>query len=448
MSIFSAFNFLSAQKIKDSTSLESFLRKGKFSGHARSFFMSTINNGSLKDDAAFAAGAGIRYESPELKGFSAAMSGYFILNIASTDLAKKDETTGQKNRYEIGLFDITNPDNKLDLDRLEELYLRYRFNKTSLTFGRQFINTPFINKQDGRMRPTAIEGAWLNSSLGNWQIDAGWLKRISPRTTVSWYSIGESVGIYSSGVNPDGSKSGYPGNTYSKAALLSGVQYKNQLLHLQVWNTWVENLMNTILVQPEFKFSLNKKEKFVLGLQYVYQSGVGKGGNADILKAYYPPDNHTWIAASRLGYESEIWKSNLNYIHISNEDRFLMPREWGREPFYTFMARERNEGLGGVNAFTVNNEFTSTNKKWKLALGYGRYYLPDIDNYRLNKYGMPSYQQINLQTDYYFNGFLKNFDIQLLFTWKGPIENHSLKAGNIINRVNMLNSNLVINYHF
>ena len=31
---------------------------------------------------------------------------------------------------------------------------------------------------------------------------------------------------------------------------------------------------------------------------------------------------------------------------------FLMPREWGREPFYTFLPRERNEGLGGVNAWT------------------------------------------------------------------------------------------------
>ena len=30
-----------------------------------------------------------------------------------------------------------------------------------------------------------------------------------------------------------------------------------------------------------------------------------------------------------------------------------MPREWGKEPFYTFLPRERNEGLGNIHAFTV-----------------------------------------------------------------------------------------------
>ena len=125
-----------------------------------------------------------------------------------------------------------------------------------------------------------------------------------------------------------------------------------------------------------------------------------------------------------------------------------MPREWGREPFYTFIARERNEGLGGVNAFTINNELRSKNKNWKLNLGYGRYYLPGTENFQLNKYGMPSYQQINIQVDHQLSGFLKNLDLQILLAWKGSIETRILKPGNTINRVNMLNTNFVINYHF
>jgi len=447
--VINSTGFVLAQSKTDSVSLKHFLHKGNFSVQIRTFFMNTINQSSLKDDAAIAAGAGIRYESPEWKGLSVGMSGYFIYNIASTDLSKKDSITGQKNRYEIGLFDITDPANKHDLDRMEELFIRYSIHKTSLTFGRQFINTPFINKQDGRMRPTVTEGIWLRSAVkNNWQIDVGWLRRMSPRTTVSWYTIGESIGIYSPGVNPDGTKSGYPGNTSSNGVLLTGIQYKNQFLNFQFWNTWVENIMNTFLLQQEFNFSLSKKEKLVLGLQYVYQYGIGNGGNTDILKTYYIPGNNTWVASSRLGYENKNWKSHLNFIHISNNGRFLMPREWGREPFYTFMARERNEGLGGVNAFTINNELTSKNKNWKLNLGYGRYFLPDTDNYLLNKYGMPSYQQMNFQIDHQLSGFLKNLDLQILLAWKGSIETRNLKPGNTINRVNMLNTNFVINYHF
>jgi hypothetical protein len=442
-------NFSVAQEINDTSSLRSFLKKGKFSFNARTFFMSTLNEGQLKDDAAWAAGAGIRYETPEWKGFSAAMSGFFIYNIASTDLGKKDSLSGQKNRYEIGLFDITDPSNKTDLDRMEELYLRYRFKQTTLTAGRQFINTPFINKQDGRMRPTVVEGVSFKSVIKNkWQVDAIWMKRISPRTTVSWYTTGESVGIYAPGVNPDGSKSGYPGNTFSNGVLINSIQYKTRSFHLQLWNTYVENIMNTFLLQPEYKISLNKIDKLLAGIQFVYQNSMGNGGNADISKTFYQPGSNTWIISSRLGYEIKKWKSNINFIHISHDGRFLMPREWGREPFYTFMPRERNEGLGGVNGFTLNNEFASNNKQWKINLGYGRYYLPSVAKYHLNKYGMTSYQQLNLQADYQFTGFFKNLDLQMLLVWKGNIAKDHLSPSNIINKVNMLNSNLVLNYHF
>jgi hypothetical protein len=438
-----------AQDTKDTSSLKNYLKKGKFSFYTRTFIMSTVNKGILKDDAAWAAGAGIRYETPEWKGFSAAMSGFFIYNIASTDLNEKDSASGQKNRYETGLFDITDPSNKTDLDRMEELYLRFRFKHTTIAAGRQFINTPFINKQDGRMRPTVVEGISIKTAIKNkWLIDVLWMKRISPRTTVSWYNTGESIGIYPPGVNPDGSKSGYPGNTSSRGVLISGISCKTSSLHMQLWNTYVENIMNTSLFQPEYKFSFTEKNKFMAGLQFVYQSGTGAGGNTDVLKTYYPPRSHTWIFSTRIGYEKENWKSNVNFIHISNDGRFLMPREWGREPFYTFMPRERNEGLGGVTGFTINNELITKTKKWKFGMGYGRYYLPNVSNYRLNKYGMPSYQQVNLQIDYQFGGFLKNLDLQALAVWKGDISKIQLNPFNIINRVSMLNSNLVLNYHF
>jgi outer membrane porin, OprD family len=447
-----SFGFLfagvSAQE-GDSATLKSFLNKGKFEGHIRTFFMSTVNEGKLSDYYAIATGAGIGYHTPEWKGLSAGISGYFIFNLASSDFNKTDSLSKQKNRYETGLFDITNPKNRYDLDRMEELYLKYRIKNTQLSLGRQYISTPFINKQDGRMRPTVVEGVYLQSKIkNNWTVDAGWLTRMSPRTTVSWYSIGESIGIYSPGVNNDGTKSEYPGYTKSRGVAVAGVQYKNKLVHVQLWNTYAENIMNTILVQPEIYFPLTKTNKLTAGVQYVYQTGTGNGGNKEISKRYYEKGSHTRVMALRLGYETPVWKTHLNYLHISNDARFLMPREWGREPFYTFMARERNEGLGGVNAFTVNNELNTKNKRWKLGLSYGQYYVPHPDNYRLNKYGLPSYQQINASADYFFKGFLKNMDIQLLMVWKGNLEKEPVLAKYKINKVNMLNSNLVVNYHF
>ena len=58
-------------------------------------------------------------------------------------------------------------------------------------------------------------------------------------------------------------------------------------MHLQLWNTYVENVMNTILAQPEINFAFDEKNKILAGIQYVYQHSSGNGGNVDPLKRYY-----------------------------------------------------------------------------------------------------------------------------------------------------------------
>jgi ribonucleoside-diphosphate reductase alpha chain len=45
-----------------------------------------------------------------------------------------------------------------------------------------------------------------------------------------------------------------------------------------------------------------------------------------------------------------------------------MPREWGRDPFYTFLMGERNEGLGDVYAFALKSKYSSAYKKLSAQL--------------------------------------------------------------------------------
>jgi hypothetical protein len=51
--------------------------------------------------------------------------------------------------------------------------------------GKINLNTPFLNPQDGRMRPTIEEGVWLSikesKKIG---FNGGWIWKISPRSTV------------------------------------------------------------------------------------------------------------------------------------------------------------------------------------------------------------------------------------------------------------------------
>ncbi|NJO25969.1 MAG: hypothetical protein HC867_09715 [Bacteroidia bacterium] len=181
-------------------------------------------------------------------------------------------------------------------------------------------------------------------------INAGWLWKMSPRSVTGWYSTGKSIGLYPPGVDGNGGPSLYKDNTKSNGIGILGLVYKKNYWAFQAWDTWVENIMNTALLQTEFNFTVNKKEKFIAGLQFTAQHGVGRGGNADSSKQYYPKGSKSFVISGKLGYSGNRWETNLNYTRISSDGRFLMPREWGREPFYTFMLRERNEGFGDVNA--------------------------------------------------------------------------------------------------
>jgi hypothetical protein len=188
-------------KPKDSVCLKDCFLQAHWEAHTRTFAMGTINEGDLKDDYAIASGAGIGVLTKPIYGFQVGVTGFFIYNLSSSELHKPDSLTGQGNRYEVGLFDVENPGNKNDLDRLEELYLKYNLSKSAFTVGKININTPFINPQDGRMRPTISEGVWLNiNESKKFGVNGGWIWRISPRSTVQWFSIANSMGI-----NPSGS---------------------------------------------------------------------------------------------------------------------------------------------------------------------------------------------------------------------------------------------------
>ncbi|QJX47791.1 hypothetical protein HMJ29_12900 [Hymenobacter taeanensis] len=83
-----------------------------------------------------------------------------------------------------------------------------------------------------------------------------------------------------------------------------------------------------------------------MGAQYHYQRTVGTGGNTNSQPAYSAPGRQAHALSSRLNHQREAWSVSGNYTHITRTGLRLFYREWGREPFYTFLSREREEGLG------------------------------------------------------------------------------------------------------
>ena len=435
---------------EDTVSLLSAFKRGRINGHFRYFFMSTQNQQGLTDYYANAAGGGIRYETAKFHGFQFAVSGFYTFNIGSSDLGKPDSTTGQLNRYEIALFDVENPYNKKDIDRLEEFYLKYHFNNSFLVFGRQLINTPFINLQDGRMRPTGVEGFWFEmNELKKTKIEGGWLYALSPRGTTKWYDTGESIGVYPAGVNIDGTKSQYISNLESKGAFMLGAHIdlsKNIKIH--GWNLFTENIFNTAMLQTDVEFPLKDKQSIFVSAQVIRQDAVKNGGNEDPAKSYIEKNGQSLTFGAKAGWKNEHWEASINYNRITAKGRYLMPREWGREPFYTFLPRERNEGFGDADAIMGKINYSTPKARIKASLAAGYYSLPDVKNYRFNKYGLPSYMQINADLRYAFSGMMKGLEAQLLIAGKikeGETYNNKKFE---FNKVNMMLYNFVLNYHF
>jgi hypothetical protein len=436
------------QAIDSNTLLYAF-KNGSINGHLRYFFMSTDNQPGLSDYYAHAGGGGIKFETAKFKGFQLGISGFFTFNLSSSDLSKPDQSTNQSNRYEIGLFDIEDPTNKTDIDRLEELFIKYNFGNSFVTAGKQLINTPFINLQDGRMRPTEVSGLWTEiNSIKNLKIEGGFLNQISPRGTVKWYNVKESIGVYSSGLNKDGSKSNYAGNTNTKGIAMIGLKHKTtKNISLKFWNLFVENIFNISMLQADLKQPIASGGDLIGGIQFIQQHRIGNGGNNELSKRYVQDNNATTFGGT-IGWENKSWNTSFNYNRITAAGRYLMPREWGRDPFYTFMSRERNEGFSDVNAYVIKIGYTIPKTTIKTNTSVGYVELPEVGDFAKNKYGMPSYTQLNVDIRYEFTGFLTGLGTQLLYVYKKKAGNSTINEKYIINKVNMGLWNLVLNYNF
>lgn len=434
----------------DTSSILSAFRRGTFSGHFRYFFMATDNSTGLTDYYANAVGGGIKFETGRFKNLQAGISGFFVYNIGSSNLAEPDSKTNQPNRYETGLFDIEDPSNKKDIDRLEELYIRYHFKNNSITLGKQLINTPFINLQDGRMRPTEAEGIWMEvNSIKKIRLQAGYLYGISPRSTVKWFSVAESIGVYPTGVTATGARSAYAGNLESNGILLAGITWQlNDRIKLQGWNQFTQNIFNTAMLQADYERPLKDRSTLFTSFQLIRQDAVQNGGHDDPAKAYMEKGAHAITFGTRLGWKNSTWEASLNYNRITAAGRYLMPREWGRDPFFTFLPRERNEGLGDVHAIAGKLQYKIPKARFMTSLALGYYQLPEVSNYRLNKYGMPSYSQLNIDARYRFAGLLRGLETQLLFVYKGKAGRTYDNDKYVINKVDMSLWNLVFNYQF
>jgi hypothetical protein len=422
-------------------------KKGRLSGQWRNYYMATINTGELTDFTALASGGYLKYTYQVSPRFSLGAALYNTTHLGGMDLTQPDPVTGRISRYEAGLFD------GLDLANdavflLGEAYISYHSPRHRLKLGRMKIKSPLINPQDGRMIPTLVQGLWYE-----FQPDAaltfqfGLLNQIAPRSTGEFFGIGESIGTYPSGRSPEGLPNGYPGNTSSDYIAIFNAQVTvTENLRIHLWDYLVENVSNTLYVNPRLTLS----PALQLEGEWLHQDRVGDGGNAlDSLRYFYQRNSD--VLGIRLSYKRQASRISLAYERILPSGQFLSPREWGREGLFSFQKRERSEGTADNHALVVYYHTRIPVKRdffeIQSIFSLGRHWKPSVLDAAANKYAIPDYTHLNL--DFFFHiDKLKALKPELLLTAKIANGDVPDNPNFFYNKVDMFHLSFVLNYNF
>lgn len=426
---------------KEPMSIAQFFSQGKTFGGIRSFTMTTLNHQDLSDYYASAIGASLHYETARYKGFLLGINGVFIYRLFSNDLYQIDPVVGKFSSYERQLFDLEHSGNYSDLDRLEELYIDYEWKTLNVQLGKMEIHSPLVNLHDGRMKPKVFQGIQFNyTAKDHYYFHGSWLTKSSPRSTTHWYAISDAIGIYSNGCLPDGSDAIYHHHIESAGLGILGVEMENKRgWKGYLWEYYLDNIVNTTIL----KYNLHKDTGFYGGVMGMVQLPVGNGGSDDSEHLFYLPNTQTYAVSGMLGYTQIGYSGEIAGTWISNHGRFTFPREFGVDPFYTFISRSQLEGFGDALAWRITTG--KTIKNWDLKLHWVG--VKTSSEFALNKYGIPSYWQLNTDINWSPSIKLTGLSMRFLYVYRGAFSNE-ISAIQRFNKSDFHQFNFILNYTF
>lgn len=417
-------------------------RKAEIEGHVRNFFMTTINQGNLRDYYTNATGGAIGIKTMPYKGLSIGVKGIFTYQTFSSDLNKMDDRLHKVSKWEHELYDINDLDNYNDLDRLEELYVEYAFKKGSLTFGKMPIQeSNLVNRSDGRMKPFAFSGLQLRLAVdSSTSLHLAAIGKVSPRSTVEWYQFDEAIGIVNNGIQPSGKPANYRGQSDSKGFSVLGIEKNIGQTELTYYNYHIHRMINTSLVEWYAPIS-----KFGIKLQYALQFADSYQAQLDYENRYVQPHENGQFISVHSKWKQPKSSIALAYTHLFATGRFLFPRELGRDHLSTSISRSRAEGLGNANVLTLDYQYI-LNEQLSFQAEATTVIQNENGRAEFNKYNLDDYYQFNTRIHYTAQDFFEGLELSLLYVFK---ENYRQNQAELIfNRSNFHQINCIINYNF
>ncbi|UAB84395.1 hypothetical protein INR75_19955 [Zunongwangia sp. SCSIO 43204] len=430
-------------KSKDDFQLKDVFKEAHFHGHIRNYFMNTINRGDLKDYYANATGGALGFTTGNFKGFEIGVKGIFTFRTFGNDLGVHDAITGKNAKWEYELFDVLNKGNFKDLDRLEELFIRYRFGASYLTYGKIATEyTRLLNSSDGRMKPFAHRGGWAHLDFNSpHQLDLGWINGVSPRATTEWFSMEEAIGLFYNGFQPNGEEAEYHENYHSSGLAVLNYQFNKENFSVNIYDFYLDKLTNTIWTEAHYSI-----KNFDIGVQYVYQNPFQYSEDLSYEHRYVQPDENGQVLSSQLSWSNTKWDFAFAYTHAFDTGRFLFPKELGRDHFFTSIPRSRLEGLGNANVYTLKAEYHMPLPDFYLGVAIQQLEGPETGNFEFNKYNVDESFQVNSHLRFVAHEFFEGLSFDLLWVYRQN-QNYT-NAQSIFNKSNFNQINFVTNFNF
>lgn len=405
-------------------SFHEWFKNGHVSGLFRSNSIQAYRPKSDNFSAALGLGGRIYYHSAYWHGLQMGIGGIYTYNVLSSDLSNSTENPYTP-KWERQLFDLSDPNNKHDLDRLEELFIKYRYKDSYVKFGKMLLNTPLVNPQDSRMKPSAFQGLWLDWNEGHrFEINGGYFNKVSPRSTTEWIPIDESIGLYDHLLD---SETEHKQINTRGLAILGGHYLPNEQLSFHSWQYYIDKVSFLSFNQLEYR-----QNKIKLGMQYLLQRSIGENN-------YLPDQYQSQIFSGQAKWINSKWQVSYNQTINLGMNGLRFPAEWGAEPFYTFISRHRIEGLDNINSKAIKIDMQPFDS-WN-ALNIGLY---GVHSQFSTDTAGNSLTQMSVDVQTHFKGDWKALKLRLLnsyFHSKGMSEGLFLSEP-------IFHSQLILNYQF
>lgn len=241
--------------------LKDMFSQGSVSGELRSFYYDRDFDGDQTEREDYATGGLFGYKSAALKGVS------FGLTFATAN-----DTGSSDSKAVYGLLAKDGSGNHDSVTRIQEAYVQGQWFDTTIKYGGQMLNTPFMNGNDIRLLPKSYKGASvINKSINNLELQGYYVTGYMGWADDDYMDMSESVNTAADDNNP---------------MLIGGAKYKLPVSALDASvEGWVYS-MSDVMDMTYYKFTAAKQlgnYKFSVTPTYFKQKSKGDelGGELD-----------------------------------------------------------------------------------------------------------------------------------------------------------------------